>query len=118
MFTRVVEITTKTGKSHELANTIHEKVLPILGMRGRQSGEEFHPCFSPSSVACGYVRDLECHETRQCCLAVCCNDHSAGDVRETRLRRQRAPRPLTASFSGPAWTREGAGPRQDDTLQI
>src|SRR5260370_29015148 len=30
MFTRVVEITTKTGKSHELANTIQEKVLPIL----------------------------------------------------------------------------------------
>lgn len=35
MFTRVVEITTKTGKSHELANTIHEKVLPILK---KQSG--------------------------------------------------------------------------------
>ncbi len=30
MFTRVVEITTKSGKVHELANTIHEKVLPIL----------------------------------------------------------------------------------------
>ena len=30
MFTRVVEITAKTGKSHELANTINEKVLPIL----------------------------------------------------------------------------------------
>jgi len=30
MFTRVVEITTKTGKSHELANAINEKVLPIL----------------------------------------------------------------------------------------
>jgi hypothetical protein len=35
MFTRVVEITTKTGKSHELANTIQEKVLPILK---KQSG--------------------------------------------------------------------------------
>ncbi len=80
MFTRVVEITTKTGKSHELANTIHEKVLPILGMRGRQSGEEFHPCFSPSSVACGDVRDLACHETRQFCLALCCHDHSAGNI--------------------------------------
>jgi hypothetical protein len=34
-FTRVVEITTKTGKSHELANTIQEKVLPILK---KQSG--------------------------------------------------------------------------------
>jgi hypothetical protein len=35
MLTRAVEITTKTGKSHELANTIHEKVLPILK---KQSG--------------------------------------------------------------------------------
>jgi quinol monooxygenase YgiN len=30
MFTRVVEITAKSGKAHELANTIQEKVLPIL----------------------------------------------------------------------------------------
>lgn len=30
MFTRVVEVTTKPGKSHELANTIHEKIIPIL----------------------------------------------------------------------------------------
>jgi heme-degrading monooxygenase HmoA len=30
MFTRVVEITTKSGKSHEVANTINEKILPIL----------------------------------------------------------------------------------------
>ena len=30
MFTRVVEITAKTGKAQELANTIQEKVLPIL----------------------------------------------------------------------------------------
>jgi heme-degrading monooxygenase HmoA len=30
MFTRVVDITTKPGKSHEVANTINEKVLPIL----------------------------------------------------------------------------------------
>ena len=30
MFTRVVEITTKSGKAHEVANTIHEKILPIL----------------------------------------------------------------------------------------
>jgi quinol monooxygenase YgiN len=30
MFTRVVEINSKPGKSHELANTINEKVLPIL----------------------------------------------------------------------------------------
>jgi quinol monooxygenase YgiN len=30
MFTRVVEITTKPGKSHEVANTINDKVLPIL----------------------------------------------------------------------------------------
>ena len=30
MFTRVVEITTKSGKAHELSNTIQEKVLPIL----------------------------------------------------------------------------------------
>jgi quinol monooxygenase YgiN len=30
MFTRVVEITTKAGKSHELANAINEKILPIL----------------------------------------------------------------------------------------
>jgi quinol monooxygenase YgiN len=30
MFTRVVEINAKSGKASELANTIHEKVLPIL----------------------------------------------------------------------------------------
>ena len=30
MFTRVVEITTKPGTSYEVANTINEKVLPIL----------------------------------------------------------------------------------------
>ena len=29
-FTRVVEITTKAGKSHEVANTIDEKILPFL----------------------------------------------------------------------------------------
>src|SRR5258708_20165853 len=34
MFTRVVEITTKAGKSHELTNTIQEKVLPILKKQG------------------------------------------------------------------------------------
>jgi heme-degrading monooxygenase HmoA len=31
MFTRVVEITSKPGKANEIANMIHEKVLPILG---------------------------------------------------------------------------------------
>jgi heme-degrading monooxygenase HmoA len=30
MFTRVVELTTKSGKSKELANIINEKVVPIL----------------------------------------------------------------------------------------
>lgn len=30
MFTRVVELTSKSGKSKELANSINEKVLPIL----------------------------------------------------------------------------------------
>lgn len=30
MFTRVVEISTKPERSHELADTINEKVLPIL----------------------------------------------------------------------------------------
>ena len=30
MFTRVVEINAKSGKASELANTIHEKVLPML----------------------------------------------------------------------------------------
>lgn len=30
MFTRIVEITTKHGKSQEMANAIREKVLPIL----------------------------------------------------------------------------------------
>jgi len=30
MFTRVVEITAKSGKAHELANTIQQKALPIL----------------------------------------------------------------------------------------
>jgi heme-degrading monooxygenase HmoA len=30
MFTRVVEITTKAGKSQEAANTISEKILPFL----------------------------------------------------------------------------------------
>lgn len=30
MFTRVVEISTKSGKASEVANMIHEKVVPIL----------------------------------------------------------------------------------------
>ncbi len=30
MFTRVVELTSKSGKANELSNTINEKVLPIL----------------------------------------------------------------------------------------
>ena len=30
MFTRVVEVTTKPGKSHEVANAINEKILPFL----------------------------------------------------------------------------------------
>ena len=30
MFTRVVELTSKSGKSKELANTINEKAIPIL----------------------------------------------------------------------------------------
>jgi heme-degrading monooxygenase HmoA len=30
MFTRVVELTSKSGKSKELANTIDEKAVPIL----------------------------------------------------------------------------------------
>ncbi len=30
MFTRTVEVTTKSGKAKELSNTINEKVLPIL----------------------------------------------------------------------------------------
>jgi len=35
MFTRVVEITSKSGKARELCNTIDDKVLPILN---RQAG--------------------------------------------------------------------------------
>jgi heme-degrading monooxygenase HmoA len=35
MFTRVVEITSKSGKARELCNTIDKKVLPILK---RQAG--------------------------------------------------------------------------------
>ena len=30
MFTRTVEVTAKSGKAQELANTINDKVLPIL----------------------------------------------------------------------------------------
>jgi len=30
MFTRVVEMTSKSGKSQELANTINDKAVPIL----------------------------------------------------------------------------------------
>src|SRR5438132_773869 len=30
MFTRTVEVTPKSGKARELANTINEKILPIL----------------------------------------------------------------------------------------
>jgi len=30
MFTRVVELTSKSGKAKELSNSINEKVLPIL----------------------------------------------------------------------------------------
>ena len=39
MFTRIVEIVAKTGKSHELASTIHEKVLPILKKQNGFVGE-------------------------------------------------------------------------------
>ena len=35
MFTRTVEVTTKSGKAKELSNAINEKVLPILK---KQSG--------------------------------------------------------------------------------
>jgi heme-degrading monooxygenase HmoA len=35
MFTRVVEVTSKSGKARELCNTIDDKVLPILR---RQAG--------------------------------------------------------------------------------
>jgi heme-degrading monooxygenase HmoA len=35
MFTRIVEVTTKSGKAKELSNTINDKVLPILK---KQSG--------------------------------------------------------------------------------
>jgi heme-degrading monooxygenase HmoA len=35
MFTRVVELTSKSGKARELCNTIDDKVLPILN---RQTG--------------------------------------------------------------------------------
>ena len=30
MFTRVVEITSKAGRSHEIANVIEEKIVPFL----------------------------------------------------------------------------------------
>jgi heme-degrading monooxygenase HmoA len=30
MFTRIVEVTTKAGKSNEVANAINEKILPFL----------------------------------------------------------------------------------------
>ena len=30
MFTRIVELSSKPGKSHQLAETINEKILPIL----------------------------------------------------------------------------------------
>ena len=30
MFTRIVEVTSKPGKSHEVADLIHQKILPIL----------------------------------------------------------------------------------------
>jgi heme-degrading monooxygenase HmoA len=30
MYTRVVEITSKAGKSHEVANAINEKIVPFL----------------------------------------------------------------------------------------
>lgn len=34
MFTRVVELTSKTGRSKELSNAINEKALPILQKQG------------------------------------------------------------------------------------
>lgn len=39
MFTRIVEITAKTGKSHELAKAINEKVLPLLKKQNGFVGE-------------------------------------------------------------------------------
>jgi quinol monooxygenase YgiN len=34
MFTRVVELVSESGKAKELANTIHEKAVPILKKQG------------------------------------------------------------------------------------
>ncbi|MGD0214901.1 MAG: antibiotic biosynthesis monooxygenase [Terriglobales bacterium] len=34
MFTRVVELSSKPGKSRELSNTINEKIMPILQKQG------------------------------------------------------------------------------------
>ncbi len=34
MFTRVVELTSKPGKSRELSNTINDKIMPILQKQG------------------------------------------------------------------------------------
>ena len=33
MYTRIVEITSKSGKARELCNTIEEKIVPILKSR-------------------------------------------------------------------------------------
>jgi heme-degrading monooxygenase HmoA len=33
MFTRIVEVTTKPGKSNEVANAINEKILPFLRLQ-------------------------------------------------------------------------------------
>ncbi len=50
MFTRTVEVTPKSGKARELANTINEKVLP------RFSGETQHGWAPGPGRACSYPK--------------------------------------------------------------
>jgi hypothetical protein len=41
MYTRVVELTSKSGKARELCNSIDEKVLPILKKQPGFVGDRF-----------------------------------------------------------------------------
>ena len=50
MFTRIVEIIAKNGKTHELANAIHEKVLPILKKQPGFVGNSVSPLRKPNQI--------------------------------------------------------------------
>jgi len=56
MFTRLVEMTSKSGKSQELANTINEKAVPILKKQHGFGGTRLCSFRLPSPIAFCFFR--------------------------------------------------------------